>query len=139
MKALSIFLILALFSSGCAQSYAIGAAPPKKCVDDVLMPGVDRALVMGCFGPAVSTRNIEDKLDDTFLWEEGPPGNALGWKIARVVLYTAADVFTIFLAQIITWPIEMAAFGEDEYITIVTYDEESSKWIVDSSATHEKD
>ncbi|MEW6545195.1 MAG: hypothetical protein AB1411_16525 [Nitrospirota bacterium] len=96
---LSRFLMLAvalIVCSGCAVSAAINQPAQKDW--RVLEAGADRDEVRAELGAPISS----EPTYDVFRFQEG----ASGWKYVRAFLYTVADVFTLGLAELITYPVE---------------------------------
>ena len=122
-----------LLCSGCAQFMA--ARQPKNLhVENVLQPGVDRAVVIGTLGAPVTTDSaVEGRLTDVYKYVDGRSANSWGGKSARILLYTAGDVFTAFLSQIIWMPIEVALGGKD-YSAAVDFQRglQENRWTVRS-------
>jgi len=58
-------------------------------------------------------------LTDNYKYVDGGGKNNGGSKTARVILYTAGDLFTIWLDQILTIPLEKFSFaGTDHSVTV---------------------
>ena len=124
-----------LLCSGCAQFMA--ARQPKNLhVENVLQPGVERGVLIGTLGAPVATdSDVEGRLTDIYRYCDGRSANSWGGKSIRILIYTAGDVFTLFLAQIIWIPIEIALSGKD-YSATVDYQRgfEDHRWRVASWA-----
>ncbi len=119
-----VALVLALgfaigMSSGCAQVMAIRQPAPLD--RNLLAVGADRTVVIGVLGAPVSA---EDRSDggrtEIYKYVDGGTKNAWWSKSGRVLVYTAGDVFTAWLAQIIWMPLELA-FRGTEYASTVGY------------------
>lgn len=143
-KRLSTVLMIVTLLSGCAQVMAFQQPGPRKCRPDVLREGVERSMVIGCLGsPLASDEHTQDDndkevLSDTYVYEDGGAKNA-GWsKAGRVVLYTAGDIFTLFLTQLIWMPAEAMLLDATKHQAAVDYERGSdSKWHVTQVAEGE--
>ena len=116
--------ILLVFSivggTGCAQTM-VGCSPGR--IDrSVLEVGAHRSDVVAALG---SGRGRFEKgsvtRTENYEYIDGGTKNSLSSKIGRIVLYTAGDVFTFFISQILFMPIETAAFAGRRYRTSVDY------------------
>lgn len=129
---LSIFLIgiggLVAMTSGCAQVMAIRQPAPLD--RNLLAVGTDRTTVIGVFGAPVSS---DDRLDggrtEVYKYTDGGTKNAWWSKTGRVVVYTAGDVFTAWLDQVIWMPLELA-FRGTEYASTVDFDRNGERLTV---------
>ena len=142
-KALIVpLVVLACLLPGCAQFMAFDQPGPLNCRPDVLRPGVERAIVIGCLGPPVATDQrdaaADDFLNDTYVYKDGGGKNA-GWsKAGRVILYTAGDLVTLFLSQIIWMPAEKLMLDASKYQASVDYERgHTGKWRI-QQATESK-
>jgi hypothetical protein len=72
----------------------------------VLNPGTPRGRVLAEFGAPVSTTEKNGGKVDTFTFDPGVSGLA---KFGRGFFHVAADVFTLFLWELVAWPAEMVA------------------------------
>ncbi|NIR43051.1 MAG: hypothetical protein GWN54_02245, partial [Gammaproteobacteria bacterium] len=75
---------------------------------------------MGVLGaPSATSEGVEgETLRDTYLYTDGGGTNRFGGKAARILLYTAGDVFTAFLTQLIWMPAELVLDGTDYSATV---------------------
>lgn len=114
--------------SGCAQVMAIRQAGPMD--RNLLAVGADRTVVIGVLGAPVTT---EDRGNggrvEVYKYVDGGAKNAWWSKTGRVVVYTAGDVFTAWLDQIIWMPLELA-FRGTEYASTVGYDRHGERLAV---------
>jgi hypothetical protein len=78
--------------------------------------------------PKFSDTDPAGKKQDVFEFESGFHQGSK----ARVILYLAADLFTLCLAEIILWPMEMTVMERAKCIANVTYDESQKveNWVV---------
>ena len=104
-KKLYLVLAVAMMLSGCSI-YKAATAPPPMMLDNV-KTGADRITIVGTLGvPKLSEAKGDSKIDV----HEFVSGSQEGTK-ARIGLYIAGDLFTIGLAELIFWPIELR-FGQ---------------------------
>ncbi|MBI3289061.1 MAG: hypothetical protein HYZ74_06050 [Elusimicrobia bacterium] len=112
--------------SGCAASTVLNR-PPKKNLN-VLNPGVSRGAVLSEFGAPSYTKETSGEKLDTFAFDMGVGG---GYKFGRGLFHLGADLFTIFLWEIVGWPAEKVAakpnttievgYDGDEKVKTVNY------------------
>jgi hypothetical protein len=114
--ALGLFL---LFTCGCAQVLAIREPRPFTPTSTVV--GVKRTAVVGELGQPAATEMHGTNLVDTFKYADGGSKNYGGSKAARVVLYTAGDLFTLWLDQMVLMPVELGGFSGTDHIVVVDY------------------
>lgn len=130
---LTLFGSVVLFGTlcGCAQVMAIRQQPPLD--RGAVQAGVDRSMIIGVIGsPLGSDENDDGTLVEVYKFADGGRKNAFGSKAARVVLYTAGDVFTLFLSQVVWMPMELA-FEPTTYTADVVYAKnDDGRWIAQS-------
>ena len=68
--------------------------------------------------PKFSDTDPQGRKQDTFEFESGLHQASK----ARVILYLAADFFTLTLAEVILWPMELTVMERAKCIAFVTYD-----------------
>ena len=116
------------FASGCAQVMAIRQPAPIN--RELLTIGQDRTVVIGALGAPVSAEDQSDgRRIEIYKYVDGGQKNAWWSKTGRVVIYTAGDVFTAWLDQIIWMPLELA-FRGTEYASTVGYDRNGARYAV---------
>jgi hypothetical protein len=119
---------LLIMLSGCAQVMAYRQAGPLN--RGMITPGVERTRVISTFGTPIGHETDNDgTMTETYRYTDGGTKNAFGSKTARILLYTAGDLFTVCLDQVIWMPAELAFRGTD-YTSKVTYERRSDDWIV---------
>lgn len=126
MRKITACLMLAIFAYGCAASKVLRRPKAKNL--DAIVAGVSRGLVLAEIGAPLSTREVDGEKSDVFTFDKGVSG---GWKAGRAVFHMAADVFTLFLWEIVAWPAETIAsgvntkmevsYGKDEKVKTVHY------------------
>jgi len=105
---LMIFLVL-FFGQGCSV-YTAFTHPPKVDVEGLEnMKGTNRIYVMQqCGAPISSSKNSYGGPTDIYKFYEGS-----SWAKGRGAFHLLADIFTLALWEIIAWPSELAARGDE--------------------------
>ena len=95
--------IVVSIGSGCAQVMAIRQPAP---IDrQLLTVGQNRTVVIGVLGAPISAEDRGDAARvEVYKYVDGGAKNAWWSKTGRVLLYTAGDVFTACLDQVIWMP-----------------------------------
>ncbi len=116
-----------LMLNGCAQVIAYRQPPP---IDrGVLAVGTDRTRITAALGaPIEKEDNPDGTITDTYKYADGGAKNGAASKTLRIVLYSAGDLFTAFLDQVIWMPLELA-FRPTEYTADVTYEKPGRQWV----------
>ena len=116
-------IVVLAFGSGCAQVMAYRQPAP---IDrDLLNAGANRGSVIGLLGSPVLSEESDENLSDTYSYTDGGKVNATGWKAVRILLYTAGDVFTLFLDQVLWMPAELLMNGT-KYTATVDYERDGT-------------
>jgi hypothetical protein len=110
--AISVFI-----SSGCASYVAMNQPAPTD--DQLVGIGMHRAEVEQILRTGGSA--YQEPNDHVRVRYEYSDGAHQGTK-ARVLLYIAADLFTLFLSELIFWPIELAVQQNAERTAAADYD-----------------
>ena len=105
---LMLFLVL-LFAQGCSV-YTAFTHPPKVDIEALEnMKGTNRVYVMQqCGAPVSSSKNNYGGPTDIYKFYEGS-----SWAKGRGVFHLLADIITVALWEIIAWPSELAARGDE--------------------------
>ena len=120
MRLLMALLLITTAAQGCSI-YKAATAPPSVAVDNVTA-GSMRAEVMSVFGtPKSSDVDQSNERTDVYEFIDGNHGAAK----LRIIPYIAADFFTIGLAELALWPLELATMQGSEGRAVVTYDQEN--------------
>jgi hypothetical protein len=83
---------------------------------------VNRVHVLAELGAPANTINQTNSLVDEFKYTDGGSKNNTAWKTTRVTLYTAGDIFTLCLDQLIWMPMELNGFSGTDHSVVVKYD-----------------
>ena len=109
--------VLALvFSSGC--SVFMAAKQPDKKNVDLFRLGTPRTLLLGEFGPPVTSETRNGRKYEVFKFVQG---YSTGVKAGRALFHGAADVMTLGLWEVVGTPAE-AVFSGNEMAFEVSYD-----------------
>ena len=113
----NIFILLALLIlPNCSTVNVMKQAGPAH------LEGIDittsRAQLISKIGYPVHQDTV-DKKTEYFSFYDGPPEISK----FRVIPYLAADVFSLFLSELIIWPIEMHVTSTQKCVGIATYDD----------------
>ncbi len=111
MKRLNIMtvplLMLCLLTSGCSVFMAANRASYRGDIN-VIQLGVQRSAIIAELGPPDAFSTLENGgYDDRYTLD--PNAHRTGTKVATAIFYLAADLFTLFLWELIGTPLEIAA------------------------------
>ena len=115
-----IALLLMTSAAPSCSIYKAATAPPSVPVD-IVKVGSTRPQVMSVFGTP-KTSDVAKSNERTEVYEFIDGNN--GASKLRIVPYIAADLFTIGLAELVLWPLELTALQGSEGRAVVTYDQE---------------
>jgi hypothetical protein len=119
---------IAIFQVGCATYTAVRIPGPVP--DERVALGAHRSDVEVLLkAPPANEYKEGDGTIARYQYKDGPHQASKG----RVVLYIAGDVFTLFLSELIFWPIEAYASKQTERIATAHYDgaNQLESWAVD--------
>ncbi|MSR77648.1 MAG: hypothetical protein EXS63_05420 [Candidatus Omnitrophica bacterium] len=116
---LVLLLIVMQLTSGCAAVTAL-KQPSKKNLN-VLTPGTARENVITYLGAPISSEKNNGDTVEIYKFRQGYSG---GNKATRATTHIILDIFTLFIWELIGWPIEAVVNGQDMTIK-VTYDSEN--------------
>ena len=117
MKGMLALLVVAIgiLTQGCSI-YKAATAPPPVAFDRIKV-GADRTDVISVLGLPKSTEALDGQRTDMFEFTDGYSSATK----SRIALYVAGDVFTLGLAELIFWPMELAVLNGDEGRAVTTY------------------
>jgi hypothetical protein len=121
---LVIVAVLVLNMVGCSI-YKAATAPPPVAVDRVTV-GTSRAEVMSVFGSPKNTDSAISGKTDIYEFIDGNNGASK----LRILPYIAADVFTLGLAELVLWPLELSVLQGSEGRAVVTFDADNVAKVV---------
>lgn len=112
-------LLLVLLVSPACSVYKAATQPPPADLDGLGIGSARSEVVMRLGAPKFSDNDPQGHKQDMYEFESGlHPASK-----SRVILYLAADVFTLTLAELILWPMEMTVLERAKCTAHVTYDE----------------
>lgn len=111
-------ILYGLFATGCAQFMAI--KQPRPFTPCSLVTGAKRVDVVSELGQPITSETHANQLIDAYRYVDGGQKNCAISKTSRVLVYTAGDIFTCWLDQVIWIPAE--AFGFPGTVHAVTVD-----------------
>jgi hypothetical protein len=116
-------MTLLVFSSTqlACSIYKASTAPPPVPVDNVKI-GSPRSDVLATFG---TPKSIDTSGNDRIEMYEFTDGHHGATK-ARILLYIGGDLFTLGLAELIFWPMELAVLKGAEGRAVVTYSKDET-------------
>lgn len=112
-KSLMAIVLCASITSGCATSTVLGRPSAKNLM--VLNTGTSRGTVLSELGPPSYTKDLNGEKLDTFSFDKGVSG---GYKFGRGFFHIVADLFTIFLWELVGWPAEKIAAGPNTMVEV---------------------
>ena len=116
MKVIIAGLIALIAMPGCSI-YKAATAPAPVAVDNVKV-GSSRPEVISVFGiPKRTDDDLSGQKVDMFEFIDGYHAGSK----ARIIVYVGGDVFTLGLAELVFWPMELAFLQGSEGRAVVTY------------------
>lgn len=124
----SLALMVVLLTQPACSVYKASTQPGPADLNGLGIGSRRTEVITRLGAPKFSDTDQEGRKQDTFEFQSGLHQGSK----ARVVLYLAADVFTLTLAELILWPIEMTVMESASCVANVTYDESRKveTWIV---------
>ncbi len=126
--------LLLLSGSGCASWVAVTMPGPAS--DDFVSVDMSRSEVEGLLGESPRSMFSQGGMTEArYEYSDGPPS----WAKGRAILYIAADAFTLFLSELIFWPIELYAKDRIKRVAVAQYstDNRLAAWSVRREANRE--
>lgn len=114
----SFVCLIYIATSGCAAVTAL-RQPGKKNLE-VLNSGTSRENVIAYLGAPISTEEKDGKTIELYQFRQGYSGAN---KAIRATFHITADLFTLFIWELIGWPAEIIFDGEEVVVRVV-YDED---------------
>ena len=114
---MTVLLGVSLILTGCAAS-AASRQPPRVPVDN-LNPGASRESVIMMLGAPVSRKDLDNPVgsyQEIYRFTQGYSRTA---KILRTTGHVIGDICTLFLWEIIGWPLEGIFSGEQMAASII--------------------
>lgn len=118
-RVVSLMVLIVFGFSQMACSVYKAASQPGPADLQGIGVGTPRTILISKVGaPKFSDTDSQGKKEDMFEFESGMNQASK----ARVILYMAADVFTLCLAEVILWPLEMTVMERAKCNAVATYD-----------------
>lgn len=119
--------VMALVLNGCSV-YQATTQPGPADLSGISI-GTERQFIISKLGaPKLAETNANGLKEDMFEFQSGMHQGAK----ARVILYLAADVFTLALAEVVLWPLELTLMEAATCVGMATYsaDMKALSWYV---------
>jgi len=114
-----ILMLISLVFTQNACSVSAALKQPTRANIEGIGPGTPRSEVITRVGvPKFSETNPEGKKEEVYEFQSGFHGASK----LRAIPYLAADVFTLGLAEVILWPIELTLMKDATCNGFATYD-----------------
>jgi len=113
-----IAMVLVFLAHSSCSVYKASTQPGPADLTGLGIGSQRQEVIMRLGAPKFSDADPQGRKQDTFEFESGLHQGSK----ARVILYLAADVFTLTLAEIILWPMELTVLERAKCIAFVTYD-----------------
>jgi hypothetical protein len=108
-----------MFAQSACSVYKAATQPPPADLQGIGV-GTPRQQLIQRFGaPKFSDTNPQGRKQDSFEFQSGMHGASK----ARIILYLAADLVTLTLAEIILWPMELTVLERAVCNGFATYDQ----------------
>ncbi|MGH7228221.1 MAG: hypothetical protein ACREIH_03310 [Nitrospiraceae bacterium] len=114
--ALTLALLIAF--PGCSV-YKASTQPPPAELNGLGIGSLRGEVIMRLGAPKFSDTDPQGRKQDTYEFDSGLHSGSK----ARVILYLAADFFTLCLAELVLWPMEMTVMERAKCSAYVTYDQ----------------
>lgn len=114
----SATMVLVILAHPACSVYKAATQPPPADLTGIGV-GMPRTQVITRLGPPkFSDTDQQGNKHDTFEFDSGLHSASK----ARVIPYLAADFFTLALAELVLWPMELTVLERAKCIAVVTYD-----------------
>lgn len=125
--AVAVLCLGLALSPGCATWVAVSMPGPAQ--DDQIQVEMSRSEVETVLAQT-PTSMYENKgmTEARYEYSDGPPE----WSKLRALVYVAGDVFTLFLSELIFWPIELTAESRIQRIAVAEYSDDNklASWTI---------
>jgi hypothetical protein len=125
LAASAVLAVTCLWMTGCAQVMAIQQPKPFKPTS--LNQGTKRTDIVAELGQPTTSEERGATLTDVYRYVDGGAKNNGASKTFRVLAYTAGDVFTCWLDQVLWIPIEKFGFAGTDHIVTVDYSRDAEQ------------
>jgi hypothetical protein len=114
-----LMLVSFMFSQSACSVYKAATQPPPADLQGIGVGTPRQELIQRLGAPKFSDTDAQGRKQDSFEFLSGMHGASK----ARIILYLAADLFTICLAEIILWPMELTVMESAVCNGFATYDQ----------------
>jgi hypothetical protein len=114
LRTMALLLIGGLLTN---CSIYMAATAPNPVPLEQLHAGMPRTHVIAVLGTPKTTEVVNEERIEMYEFIDGHPSASK----LRIVPYIAADFFTLFLAELVLWPLELAVLQGSEGRAVVTY------------------
>lgn len=132
MPAVVIGLLLAFLAQTGCSVYKAASQPGPADLNGIGVGSRRTEVITRLGAPRFSDTDQNGQKQDTFEFQSGFHQASK----ARVILYVAADVFTLCLAELILWPMELTVMERASCIAVATYDQSQK---IEAFAVTQKD
>jgi hypothetical protein len=121
MRTVIIMLMLGsfMFAQSACSVYKAATQPPPADLQGIGVGTPRQELIQRLGVPKFSDTDSQGRKQDAFEFQSGMHGASK----ARIILYLAADVVTLCLAEIILWPMELTVMERAVCNGFATYDQ----------------
>ena len=117
--AIMMMLVSFMFAQSACSIYKAATQPPPADLQGIGIGTSRQELITRLGAPKFSDTDPQGRKQDAFEFQSGMHGASK----ARIILYLAADLFTICLAEIILWPMELTVMERAVCNGFATYDQ----------------
>ena len=114
-----LMLVSFMFVQSACSVYKAASQPPPADLQGIGVGTPRQELISRLGAPKFSDTDPQGRKQDSFEFLSGMHGASK----ARIILYLAADLFTICLAEIILWPMELTVMEKAVCNGFATYDQ----------------
>ncbi|MEK6804836.1 MAG: hypothetical protein AABZ34_19580 [Nitrospirota bacterium] len=115
---MALAIIFILLSQSACSVYKAASQPGPADITGIGVGSRRIEVITRLGAPKFSDTDQSGQKQDTFEFQSGFHQASK----ARVILYIAADVFTLCLAELILWPIELTVMERASCVAVATYD-----------------
>ena len=114
-----LMLVSFMFTQSACSVYKAATQPPPADLQGIGVGTPRQELLQRLGAPKFSDTDPQGRKQDSFEFLSGMHGASK----ARIILYLAADLFTLCLAEIILWPMELTVMETATCNGFATYDQ----------------
>ena len=118
ITAIMLMLVSFVFAQSACSVYKAATQPPPADLQGIGVGTPRQELIQRLGAPKFSDTDPQGRKQDSFEFQSGMHGASK----SRVILYLAGDIFTLGLAELIFWPLELTLMKSAACNAFVTYD-----------------